>query len=103
MGPSDDEVPYRPSWKLPDALDEIVELLQPTAELTILINWETPSFAARDAFWRYITGPGFGGAASNEPPWSQNICCIPTTAQTSQRRAHGLDGSQAGGRLDAMP
>lgn len=56
MGTSDD-VPYRPSWLMPDALEELIAEFDDSARRSIRSNWRALSFKQRNSFWQKLTEP----------------------------------------------
>ena len=57
MGPPDDDVPYRPPWVMPDALEQLLREFDETAEVEIRVNWRRLSSTQRDRFWQELTNP----------------------------------------------
>ena len=48
-------MPYRPLWRMPDALDEVIYELDPLAQVAITRQWQKLSVTARADFWKFIT------------------------------------------------
>jgi hypothetical protein len=52
-----DEVPYRPSWLMPDALEGLIREFDDSARLSIRSNWQALSFKQRERLWHELTDP----------------------------------------------
>jgi hypothetical protein len=57
MGSSDDEVPYLPSWLLPDALEQLLSEFDDAAGSSIRSSWAALSSTQRHQFWVELTEP----------------------------------------------
>jgi hypothetical protein len=55
MGTSDED-PNRPSWSMPDALEERITEFEDSARRSIRSNWRALSFKQRNSFWQQLTG-----------------------------------------------